>query len=269
MFQMFPNQENVHEKMMKLLNVQLSLINLGMKSHKIDQLEPKVVVVPYPHKPLPIEVKEEVIENVDGIATSTTAVSPVKDISEAQQLPLKAEIEKETSLVSSADQTVVIDYENLKRGVNRKSDQDKKESRKTHFKCDICDFTSFTRFSIKKHQLTHKLKTYKCNECSKSFNDKETLSIHKKEHGEEMAYSCSRCKRGFFQKDDKDQHEKLCKPNSHYNCKQCDFSCNSKIGLISHEKTHVQNFCDHCNKTFTSSWNLQQHRRCISRRSAV
>lgn len=264
MFQMFPNQENVHDKMMKLLNVQLSFIfNLEMKSKNIDQLEPKVAVVPH------VAVKEELIEIFDAIDTATTAVSPVKDNLEVQQLPLKPEIEKETSLRSTADETLAIDYETVKKGANRKSDADKKESKKTPFNCDLCEFKTFTRFSIKKHQLSHKIITFECNNCSKSFDDKEKLSMHMKEHSKEMPYSCSRCKCGFFQKEDKNQHEKSCKPSGQYYCKQCNFSCNSKIGLMSHEKIHAQIVCDHCNKHFSSNWNLQQHKRCISRRSAV
>lgn len=263
MFQMFPNQENVHEKMMKLLNVQLSLTNLGMENTEIDRLEPTVAVVP-----LSACIKEEMVEIVDA-TTTCSAVSPNKDNSEEKQSPSKAKIEIET-YPSSADQTVAIDYENVKKDANRKSDQHKKELKKTQFKCDLCEFTSFTRISMKKHQLTHKTKIiYECNDCSKSFNDFEKLSTHKKEHGKEMPYFCSRCKHGFFHKDNKDQHEKSCKSNGHYNCKQCDFTSNSKIGLMSHERTHSYHFCDHCNKNFTSSWNLHQHKKCILRRSAA
>lgn len=262
---MFPNQKNVHDKMIELLDVQLSLTNLGMKSTKIDRLEPEVPIAAFQHKPLPVCIKNEVIEIVDTTATST-AISPVKDNPEEERWPLNAKSEEE-SYLSSADQTVAIDYENLKNGAHRKSDQ-----KKTQFKCNCCEFTSFTKTVIKKHQITHnnnKIKTYKCNDCSKSFNNKEKLSMHKKEHGEEMPYFCSICKRGFFQKDEKDQHEKSCKSSAHYNCQQCDFTCNSRKGLMSHEKTHLIHFCNHCNKKFTSGWNLLQHKQSILRRSVA
>lgn len=254
--------------MMKMLDVQLSLVNMGMESIKIDELETKIVVFPDLHTPLPFgNVKEEVIEVVDATAATSTVASPINNNSKEERLFQNAEIENDMMDLSTASQTVAIDYENVKKGTNRKSDQNNEEWKKTQFKCELCEFTSFTRFSIKKHQLRHNQKPFKCNNCSKSFNDKETLSMHKKEHDELMPYSCSRCKSGFRQKDDKDKHEQSCKPSGRYNCKQCNFTCNSKTGLKSHEKMHSYRFCDHCNKTFSTTWNLQQHKQQILRKS--
>lgn len=272
MVQMFPNQENVHEQMMKLLNVQLSLTNLGMEKMEIDQKVPKVVVVAMSHKSLPLCIKKEIIEVSEATATSverSKTHSPDEANAEEEQLPPYAEI-REVTDSCNADQTVAIDYENVKKSAQKcqKIYQDNKESKKIQFKCHFCEFTTYTRISLKKHELVHKIpKAHKCEQCSKAFNTKEKLFAHKKEHS---AYFCSRCKRDFSQMDEKDKHEKSCKLSGHYCCKQCDFTCNSKLGLMNHERTHIELLsCEHCNKLFSSNWNLQQHKKSILRRSVA
>ena len=59
------------------------------------------------------------------------------------------------------------------------------------------------------HEAKEVQKTYKCDNCEKSFGFKGTLFRHIKHvHEGERTYKCDYCSKKFPRKDDKEKHEK-------------------------------------------------------------
>lgn len=68
------------------------------------------------------------------------------------------------------------------------------------FKCDLCEYKSRTKYSLKRHVKYHISgeKPYCCKECGQFFTTKEKLTNHERVHYENKKYSCPLCPKMFF-----------------------------------------------------------------------
>ena len=71
-----------------------------------------------------------------------------------------------------------------------------------HIKCDLCDFTSFEPYRIKKHkQLKHEAKHLKCNECGYACSTQQNLRRHISEvHLKIRPHKCTKCDMAYERK---------------------------------------------------------------------
>ena len=59
--------------------------------------------------------------------------------------------------------------------------RERRISKKTHFECTVCDYSSPSATLLKKHEKLHQKGTvdHNCAECEKQFSTKDTLIQHK------------------------------------------------------------------------------------------
>ncbi|CAG9574903.1 unnamed protein product [Danaus chrysippus] len=69
------------------------------------------------------------------------------------------------------------------------------------FRCDFCDYESFSFEGLYKHKFKHKtVKDYHCRFCKKSFLRKTTLDLHERIHTGDRRKVCKVCGQAFVQK---------------------------------------------------------------------
>lgn len=63
-----------------------------------------------------------------------------------------------------------------------------------NIKCELCDYTAFTKERIKRHMRTHTgVKPFKCSQCSYATSQKYNLVSHNRIHSGEKPYKCEQC----------------------------------------------------------------------------
>lgn len=69
------------------------------------------------------------------------------------------------------------------------------------YKCEYCDYESFSFESMYKHKFKHKtVKDYHCRFCKKAFLRKTTLDLHERIHTGDRRQICKVCNQAFVQK---------------------------------------------------------------------
>ncbi|CAD5123002.1 DgyrCDS11392 [Dimorphilus gyrociliatus] len=138
-------------------------------------------------------------------------------------------------------------------------------------KCDLCDFSTFTKSELRKHcSIEHTIKEI-CNICHKEFGNKSRLTLHiRTRHGSEK-FTCKRCSKSFDTAQKLVKHSKIIhndlKP---FVCKEkdCENCYATYSRLLYHEKKwhRKKTFdkqCSTCNKLFTNDEGLRVHqKRC-------
>jgi KRAB domain-containing zinc finger protein len=136
------------------------------------------------------------------------------------------------------------------------------------FCCDLCDYSSYHREEIERHNAVHLGKTYyKCDHCDKAYSQKVQLvghvnTIHKNE------FQCDQCDKAFARNETLQTHIKAI--HTVYSCDFCFYSSNKRIDVERHSETvHLgkKDFrCDYCDKSFGRKTNLQAHINAIHKK---
>lgn len=106
-------------------------------------------------------------------------------------------------------------------------------------------------------------KPFKCDECQKTFVTNWTLSIHKRLHTGVKPYHCDECDKSFSQKILLERHKLKLKGKYRFKCEQCTKTFLFKGDLARHERTHSGQKpfqCDVCQKCFTFKHILVTHK---------
>ncbi|XP_072945936.1 uncharacterized protein [Epargyreus clarus] len=108
--------------------------------------------------------------------------------------------------------------------------------------------------------------TYKCEDCIKGFNFKESYDRHMESHSESMGdYECDICKQRMNSKEKLLRHKRSHKIR--YKCMECGLTRINRLTIRDHYNAHHLKLhsynCPHCSKTFKRQVSLRKHVRYI------
>ena len=162
-------------------------------------------------------------------------------------------------------------------------------------KCKMCNYSSKHTLSLKWHQQSvHEGLKFKCDKCDKTFNNPQSLKVHKKaHHNQKLEYSCNECEfttissfKVSLSRHAEQAHgtkEHMCEKCSyktkvendlkihinrehlelyHFQCEQCSYSSKQKTHLVIHTKSKHEGeslMCNLCNYKASQSSNLKRH----------
>ena len=132
--------------------------------------------------------------------------------------------------------------------------------------CQFCDYKTQKSSHLKRHELTHTGKKYKCHDCPKSFNEITKLRTHQNsKHQGQARYKCDKCSRTFSSKGGIMYHQQTKHNNSYkYKCETCDKGFNTIQHYLGHKNTHTgirPYVCEKCNIGFSYPSVLTSHKR--------
>ncbi|XP_076454174.1 uncharacterized protein LOC143289158 [Babylonia areolata] len=128
--------------------------------------------------------------------------------------------------------------------------------------CAICGDSFPTRYLLQRHALTHKEKIL-CSLCNKYITE-PCYEDHMKRHYGNKTWKCEQCSKSFIRKAELQQHTLVHKDERPFCCELCGMRYREKSRLNSHMRTHtgVKPYkCQQCEKCFTRSRELKNHMR--------
>ena len=143
----------------------------------------------------------------------------------------------------------------------------RKVHNKTLVTCKICS-VAVDKYSLKQHSKRHydlSAKAHQCGSCSKVCGSEKDLKTHSKVHGsKEKVYHCEDCPKSYSQREYLKKHIRYKHKNSEegkWKCSICDKYFAQSGGLHNHLKIHSENLyqCSICDKKFTAKSNLKTH----------
>ncbi|KAJ9579185.1 hypothetical protein L9F63_024710 [Diploptera punctata] len=131
------------------------------------------------------------------------------------------------------------------------------------FKCDECGKTFTERNNLKKHSLVHSgLKVHMCDICGKRFKLLNHLKAHHLTHTGQKLHVCDVCGKRFSQIGNFKKHELLHTGERPFGCDICGKSYSQKNTLQIHLAVHTgqrQHVCEICGKGFIVKGHLRTH----------
>ncbi|XP_076433453.1 zinc finger and SCAN domain containing protein 4D-like [Peromyscus maniculatus bairdii] len=107
-------------------------------------------------------------------------------------------------------------------------------------------------------------KTYKCEECPRTFKYPCRLSAHQRIHKKQKSFFCNTCHKGFYTHSDLRVHKVIHQRNKPFKCSTCRKSFSNQTNLKAHERIHTGEkpyTCSLCNRSFRQSSTYHRHRR--------
>ncbi|EHB05283.1 Zinc finger and SCAN domain-containing protein 4 [Heterocephalus glaber] len=107
-------------------------------------------------------------------------------------------------------------------------------------------------------------KSYKCEECPKTFVYLSHLLAHQRRHRNERPFVCAECNKGFFQTSDLRVHQMIHKKEKPFTCSRCGKSFTHKTNLRAHERIHTGEKpykCTLCHRSFRQSSTYYRHQK--------
>lgn len=134
--------------------------------------------------------------------------------------------------------------------------------RKKHFICDRCGFPSKDETFLKKHICSRKVKSFRCDWCSKLFYNISNINQHVAIHRKETKVKCDFCGKSYV-KIRLNQHIRLVHTESQlsFRCDHCCHDAKTKLQLEYHMNVHFKPFqCEVCNKKFSEERYFKEHK---------
>ncbi|XP_053693079.1 zinc finger protein 91 [Sabethes cyaneus] len=139
-------------------------------------------------------------------------------------------------------------------------------------KCEVCLEEFPDGRSLMNHRHSHtKSRQFPCNECGKTFGSRSSQQIHLRIHSGERPYGCRFCWKAFADGGTLRKHERVHTGEKPYGCSVCPRAFNQRVVLREHIRSHHSApdskrgnaaqpyFCSVCTQLFESSVELIQH----------
>ncbi|XP_059106676.1 zinc finger and SCAN domain-containing protein 4-like [Peromyscus eremicus] len=107
-------------------------------------------------------------------------------------------------------------------------------------------------------------KTYKCQECPRTFKYPSRLAAHQRIHKKQKSFVCKTCHKGFYTRSDLRVHKVIHQENKPFECSTCGKSFSNQTNLKAHERIHTGEkpyTCSLCNRSFRQSSTYHRHQR--------
>ena len=110
----------------------------------------------------------------------------------------------------------------------------------------------------------HSERTFKCDQCFRSFGRKVDLENHKMLSHVYRPFKCDQCFGSFERNCDLEKHEREAHPGRPFKCDQCSGSFKRRYDLEKHQsEAHAERpfKCDQCSRSFKRNHHLKNHKR--------
>ena len=129
---------------------------------------------------------------------------------------------------------------------------------KSQFKCNICDFQTYSKINISLHKLSSHGKIT-CKMCDCTFKSE----INLRKHVQDAHFACIVCSLYFSSKSDFEDHMHEIHGNLRFRCAFCNNKYLSKSSLEEHiDAVHVKGkrfSCSYCDRKFSYTFSLRNH----------
>ncbi|XP_055600890.1 uncharacterized protein LOC129749825 [Uranotaenia lowii] len=139
-------------------------------------------------------------------------------------------------------------------------------------RCEVCAEEFPDGRSLMNHRHSHtKTRQFPCHECGKTFGSRSSQQIHLRIHSGERPYGCRFCWKAFADGGTLRKHERVHTGEKPYGCSVCPRAFNQRVVLREHIRSHHSApdprkgsamqpyFCTVCSQMFETSSELIQH----------
>uniref|UniRef100_A0A1Q3F2I0 Putative mudr-1x ap n=1 Tax=Culex tarsalis TaxID=7177 RepID=A0A1Q3F2I0_CULTA len=139
-------------------------------------------------------------------------------------------------------------------------------------RCEVCSEEFPDGRSLMNHRHSHtKSRQFPCHECGKTFGSRSSQQIHLRIHSGERPYGCRFCWKAFADGGTLRKHERVHTGEKPYGCSVCPRAFNQRVVLREHIRSHHSApdlkrgtqaepyYCSVCTALFGTSMDLIQH----------
>ncbi|XP_058814258.1 zinc finger protein 91 [Topomyia yanbarensis] len=128
--------------------------------------------------------------------------------------------------------------------------------------CSRCGKTFYNKARLKRHMVSHRNKSVKCEVCLEEFPDGRSLMNHRHSHTKSRQFPCSECGKTFGSRSSQQIHLRIHSGERPYGCRFCWKAFADGGTLRKHERVHTGEKpygCSVCPRAFNQRVVLREH----------